>query len=346
MVSEKTHADSLWLYLTGAGADGGAQADPDLALGNFRSSTVVVLLSHTVTNPIANVTIDYIPGENGPGVGSVIATGNDTLAYEAPGGSQGANVTILNGETKILEDGTDANCYVRVSRTTAANLTGTATLTIIENLNNVIGFDNVTSAEASAGDDEYRIWCMKNVSSAAVENILVWIKTLGTQRISGTAQLPGAGAGTIQLATGNFDDWPDSGYCHIKDSGGSLREIVYYSSRTSTVLTVPALGRGLLGTSAAAGAATDTVDAVPGIRIAKEAPSAQPNGFCQTIANEDTAPAGPPAYVTGIQSADAVDIGDLAAGYIYFIIEHREIPGACIAEANVLNSLRMTFDAA
>ena len=345
MPDELTHADSLRLFLTGAASDGGAQADPDLSLGNYRSSTEVVMLSHTVATPISNVTIDYISGANGPGIGSIIAVSVDTLAYSGPGGSQGAAVTILNGETKILEDGTSANSYVRVTRTSAAILAGTATLTIVENLNNVIGFDNISSAEALAGDDEYRFFCIKNSSATEVESVFVWIKTLGTQRISGTTQLGAAGAGTIALAAGNFDDWPDSGWCHIKDSGGSIREIVYYSSRTSTVLTVPATGRARLGTSAGAGAGTDTVDAVPGIRIAKEAPSAQPAGFFQTIANEDTAPAGPPTYVTGITEGTGLDIGDLAAGSIYAIIIHRETPAATVAEANVLDYLELSMDA-
>jgi len=39
MPAEKTRCDSLALYFTGASSDGGAQTDPDVSLGNYRSST-------------------------------------------------------------------------------------------------------------------------------------------------------------------------------------------------------------------------------------------------------------------------------------------------------------------
>lgn len=344
MPDQKTRADSVRTYLTGAASNGGAQADHNAALGNYRSSSEIGVLSATITSPIANVTVDYIAGANGTGTGTLTATGSDTLAWTPPGGTQGAAVTILNGETKIIE-GSDLNKFVRVTRTSATALAGTASLAIVDVYNNAIGFDNVSSAEASAGDNEYRAICFKNESTLTVSGLVAYIKTLGTQRTSDGGQLAASGAGTI-TTTGSFADWPASGWAHIKDSGGTLREIVYYTSRTTTVLTVPAAGRGRLGTSAAAGAASDTVDAVPGIRIGKEAPTGSATaGNAQTIANESAAPSGV-TWNTGITSATGVSIGNLLTGEIYFLWIHREIPAGATAAPSALQKINTAFDAA
>lgn len=348
MSAEKTHADSIRAFLTGASADGGAQADPNASLGKNRSSTLSKFLGHEVTNPISNITINFVAGANGLGAGTLTATGNDELKWTPPGGTQGAGVTIANGETKILEGGnSEPEKYIRVTRTSADNLTGTATVTLTDEFNNTVGFDNVSSGEASAGDTEYRCLCFKNEASSEIKNLKAWIGTLGTQRVSAASQLPASGAGTIDISAGNFSDWPDSGFCRIQQAGGTLREIVYYSSRTATELTVPATGRALLGTSAGAGAADDTLDAVPGIRIAKEAPASQPDGAFtdKTAAGEGSQPAGL-TWRTGIIAAEGANIGDLTAGYIYGLWIERVVTEGAIAEASVLNLIKWSFDAA
>jgi len=345
MADQKTRADSIRMYLTGAGSDGGAQTDPDAALGDYRSSTLVVPLSVSIASAIANITVDAIAGANGTGAGSLIAASGDTLTWTPPGGSVGTAVTILNGETKIIE-GADKSKFIRVSRTSATGLTGTATLTLTNQYNGVIGMDNVSSAEATAGDDEYRCFCVKNEhASVTVGSVLAWIATLGTQATTDSAQLSSSGSGTI-TTTDSFADWPESGYAHILTSGGSTREIVYYSSRTGTSLTVTADGRAMLGTSAAAGASDDTVDAVPGIRIAKEAPTGSAStGNAQTIADEDTAPTAV-TFDSGITSATGLNIGDLAPGEIYFIWLHRETPAGAQAIASAVHLINFSFDAA
>lgn len=345
MPDEKTRGDSIRMYLTGAGSDGGSQTDPDAALGNYRSSTLVVPLSVSIASAIANITVDAVAGANGTGSGSLIATGSDTLTWTPPGGSVGSAVTIANGETKIIE-GSDKSKFIRVTRTSATGLTGTATLTLTNQYNGVIGMDNVSSAEATAGDNEYRAFAIRNEhATVTVGGILAWIGTLGTQATTDSAQLSGSGAGTI-TTTDSFADWPESGYAHILTSGGATREIVYYSSRTGTSLTVPAAGRGMLGTAAAAGASDDTVDAVPGIRIAKEAPTGDAStGNAQTIADEDTAPTGV-TWDSGITAATGLDIGDLAPGEIYFIWLHRHTPAGAQAIASAVHLIEFSFDAA
>lgn len=342
MPDEKTRADSIRLYLTGAGSDGGAQTDPDAALGNYRSSTLCEFFDAVVTSAIANVDLDFVSGAHSEGAGTLTAVTTDSLAWTPPGGTQGPAVSIADAETKILEGGGAPAQFIRVTRTSTSNLTGAATITLSYKYNDLVGFDDVSSAEASAGDVEYRALMLKNDSAAEVKNVKVYLDTLGTDRVSGAGQLASSGAGSITLAVGVFTDWPDSGFCRIEESGGTLREIVYYTDRTSTTLTIPAAGRGLLGTSAAAGAATDVLKAVPGMRLAKEAPSSD---AIQTIANENTSPTGR-TWSTAVSNANGVDIGDLATGDLYGVWLERSVIAGATSEAKLLQAVAIDYDAA
>ncbi|KPL06090.1 hypothetical protein AMJ85_10740 [candidate division BRC1 bacterium SM23_51] len=347
MSDVNTRADSIRVYNTGASSLGASQTDPDASLGNYCSSTEMLPLEWDVTNPISNVDVEYVAGANGPGDGTLTASAADGLKWTPPGGSQGTQVTIANGETKVIEGGgtSGPNQYIRVTRTSAAALSGTATITCVDRLNNVIGFDDVSSSEQSAGDDEYRCLGFENGSTSQVKAVTVRLATLGTQRTTDAAQLPASGAGSIQT-TGSFADWPDVGYTVVKNSGGTQREIVYYSSRTDTTLTVPAAGRGMLGTSAAAGAATDTVDAIPGIAIARDQSANEATGQFTQIADEDTAPGNGETFTSPITDADAIDVGDRNPGQYFGIWIWREVPVGTEARLNVLHHLIRKFDAA
>jgi len=349
MAEQKTGPDSIRPYLTGAASDGGAQADPNLSLGKYRAASLVNMIGYSPSSIFSGYAVVVLfSGNNGAGTAYIDAPTTGSLRYKAPGSSSyGAAVNIANGETKMFPDGDDANKFVIVSRVSASDLSGTETMTLVLLLNNLPGFDNVDSAEAAAGDLEHRCFCLKNDSAGSVTVLKAWIGTLGTQRVSDVAQLGASGAGTIEISSGDFSDWPDSGFALIKTSGGTIREKVYYSSRTSTVLTVPATGREMGGTTAAAGAATDTVDAVPGIRIAKEAPSAQPAGYFtdKTGAGEGSAPGGV-AWSNGIASSEGLNIGTLVAGYIYGVWIEREIPEAAENEPSVYNYIKWGYDSA
>lgn len=347
MPNAMTRADSLREYLSGAGSAGGVQTDPNAALGNFRSSTEATSMGISITSAIANITVDYASGGNAVGAGSLDCTGTSTIRWKDAGGSYGSEVSITNGETKILEASGRPGAYVRISRTSATNLvTGTATVTLAQQLNNVFGFDDVTSAEATAGDTEYRATIVKNVASGSVTSFKRWIGILGTQRISASAQLGASGSGTITISSGDFSDWPDTGYCHIRTSGGTTREIVYYTSRTSTSLTVPAAGRALLGTSAAAGQTTDLLDAVPGMAIGIDTVGAQASGSSiQTISDENTAPTSV-TFSVGLTAATGLNIGTLTAGQEVGIWVKRHVPAGAISTTVAQALFQDSFDAA
>lgn len=348
MPDEHTRGDSLGWYLTGAASHDGAQTDPDAALGFHKSSTRVDEMGVSRSSPISNITIDRVNAANGTGNGTLTATGSDTVTWTPPGGSAGPEVTILNGETKVVEGSGAPEKFIVISRTSATALTGTETDTLTRKQNNLPGMDKVTAAEASAGDNEYRCVCCENENTADVSNITAWIREIGTEQISDSAQLGASGTGTIET-TGSFSDWPDSGFCAVETSVGSLREIVYYTSRTDTVLTISdgTNHRGLLGTSPAAGDATDTVRSVPGIRIGLDAPTSQPSGsFVDNRgAGEGTAPGGV-VFSTPYEQADGLSIGTLQAAEIYGIWIHRAVVVGHVSEAEVLQGIAYSFDAA
>jgi hypothetical protein len=267
MPDEKTHADSIRVYLTGAASDGAAQTDPDASLGKYRSSTEAVFLGHTVGSGFGgDVTIAFVGGANGTGAGTLTASGTSELKWTAPSGSIGAGVAIANGETKILEDAGDTDKYIRVTRTTATNLTGSATITLANELNDVVGFDNVSSAEASAGDTEYRCLMLVNENSVKIEALKAFLKTIGTARAVDAAEYAASGADTITCKANDFSDWPDAGWVKNTDTG----EIMYFTSRTATVLTVTAAGRDWDGDGEVAGSEDDVLESISGLRLAKE----------------------------------------------------------------------------
>lgn len=348
MANEKSKSDAFRYYFTGASADGDAQPVEGLSLGKNRSSSEVQVLNHNRVSPIANIDINYVEGLNGAGNGTLQAMGNDELRWTPPGGAAGPTVTILNGETKVLEGGTIRSKYIRVSRTSATNLTGTETLQLSIKDNSFI--DDLTDAERTSGDSHYRCHCVKNDSTSTSTNIKVMVPVLGTQALTDVGQLPASGAGTITTA-GTFADWPEKGFGLIKDSLGAEQEVVYYKSRTNTVLTIDANGRGLaLGdeNAASAGSADDTIDAVPNLQIGIEAPSGSPitGTFTdKTGVGDESAPGGV-SFSTPIVDADALSIGTLLTLEIYAVWTKRLTTVAAEAQAAVVGQWELFGDAA
>ncbi|MCC6797707.1 MAG: hypothetical protein IT366_21520 [Candidatus Hydrogenedentes bacterium] len=340
MATAFTKIDALGLYLSGATVAGGGQPLPASALGGYRSSKEVQRLGFVVRGGfgIKPIRIDWISGSNGTGRSALNASGTTSLIWDPYDATAGTAVSVANGETKLIESNTVAKS-IRVTRMSSDTPKGNLAIDVVDVFNDLLGFSNISSDDATAGKANYRAAFIRNHSGATITDIKVWIKTLGTQRVSGTAQLGSSGSGTITTATASgFADWPTSGWCHIKNAG-TTREIVYYTSRTSTSLTVPAAGRGRLGTSAAAGANTDTIDAVPGIRVGLEAPSSD---AIQTIANETTAPTGI-TWNAQTTSATGVSIASLAASADYGLWIHRDTPAGMVAGAQIRNSLNIEF---
>jgi len=331
-----TKGDTLGIYRTATGLTGtynlggrkdGREIVPNFFVGPVQIPPIVILSASG-----NNTTEGYLAAKSA-----------STLSFIGTGGTEGSAVTCNARDTVLVED-TDNDLWIRVYRDTdysTADLGGFFNLTFLPEIHGVIGGAIVT--KSGSVQNHYGAVMLSNHSGLgeACSSIKAWIGTLGTQRLSGTAQLGGAGGGTITTATADgFADWPASGWCRITTNAPALREIVYYSSRTSTSLTVPADGRGRLGTSAAAGAATDSVDCVPGIRIGYEAMDS--NGEIQAIASATTAPTGI-TWDTDITSALGLSIGTLNPRENVGLWIHREIPANVTASILMENKINLSY---
>lgn len=341
-----TRGMSIVPYLTGESSDAGSSATANTSLGKFRSSVIAQSLSIDYTGLSAawGAAVFYASGNNGAGTGTIRAVTSSSVAYTAPGGTEGPAVSCSSGQHYVLEDGADPSKWVWFFAGTTINFTGSQTFALSITKNNVFGFDDVSSAERVAGDVGYRCFCLRNASGNQVTNIKVRLKKLGTRQTTDAAQLGASGSGSIQTS-GSFADWPAVGYARILTSGAVEREIVYYSSRTSTVLTIPAAGRALLGTTAAAGASDDTVDAIPGIAIGLDAPTSQPSGSFvdNTGSGEGTAPSGV-TFSSPTETAEALEIGTLADTYIYGVWIKRQIPAGATSQADWQGGVIWDYD--
>lgn len=329
MAAAYTDADAIGLYLS-ASESATAITSPDASLGGVRLHDEIEALGwHVDGKVIPGLIVQQACGTTG--IGTIRATGANVLAYTAPGDAEGAPVAIASGESVVLPSNT-STMWVRVLRidSTAFVVEPDAagmTLEFVKVSRNPLSHGNVTNAQRVAGLSTYRAAFLGNHSANQITSVTVRLKALGTARTSDSAQLGASGSGTI-TTTGSLVDWPDAGWVRIVTSGGTLREVAYYTSRTGTTLTIPTAGRGLLGTTAAAGAATDTITPIPGIRVAIETPDSDMT--VQVPANENTAPTGMTWY-TGTTAGTGASVGALESWQWVCLRTHREIPAGASA---------------
>lgn len=161
-------SDNIRVYLTGVVVAEDPQIDPNLSLGNLKSSNEVEGMHVSVTNPIWGVKVLYASSSNGIGVSNILAAAvNDELQYSAPGDDYGTAVVIANGETKTLYS-LDTTKWVRVIRDTSNALTGSMRLTLSYGMNNL--FDDSTVS----GEEDYRCIAVTNDSDTLVSNVEMW----------------------------------------------------------------------------------------------------------------------------------------------------------------------------
>lgn len=344
MPAPLTRADALREYLTGAASDGSTQPDAALSLGHYRSSAEAASLGVVVSNPLSGVTIEFVGGANAEGTGTLTASDTATLTWLPPGNdTAGAGVAFSGAADEEIVEGLDPGAYLRISGTTPFT-PGSSELTLTAIPNNVFGMSNVPTAEATTGLSEYRATIVRNEAASSVTAFKRWLGTLGSTEISNAGFLASSGAGTI-ITTGSFADWPLLGWCRVQTSGGTLKEVVYYTSRTTTVLTVPAAGRGRLGTSVVVGTATDRVLPVPGVAIGSDTAGVQSFGAAiQTIANAHTAPAGI-TWNLGVTEGTGLSLGTLAVNKQIGLWMWRETPTGVLATPKAVVKLMNSFDA-
>ncbi|WP_166820532.1 LamG domain-containing protein [Thalassoroseus pseudoceratinae] len=302
--------DSLRIYLTGADEDGGTQTDPDASLGGYRSSTQAEAIGYLQSTAIPQVKILYASGANTSGTGSLTAVGADSLSYTAPGSSTtGAAVQFPNTpNTYVVPDGADPSKFVVVKRTSSDPMQGQATLEFVKKFGNVYGLDDSPTADRSGSSSDYRALIFKSVGCPTIENIKVYLGSLGTPQTGLSAWLeapdfPNTGNLSLEKTNG-FCDWPEAGWVHIGSLAGSTKEVAYYSSRTDHVITIDL--RGIDGSELTDGSVNDVVTPVSGLLLAKEELT---DGAIQDISG-----GGSPSGLTFEMPASAtygVDLGDL-----------------------------------
>ena len=188
-----TLVDLGWFLSGGAG-----NTDPNLSLGGVISTTRFD--SQTATGvTIAGVTVDDA-AENAVGSGTLAYTvAGQTLTWTPPGGAAGAAVPVGTNGTYMIRGGGVTAGYLRVTVAAASLPAGDVsnTVTIANRDNNL--FDDVSKAQALAGDVNYRCVYLKNThASDTATGVAVWINqdSLGADTISIGADPAGIGNGT------------------------------------------------------------------------------------------------------------------------------------------------------
>jgi len=341
---EKTHGDSVRWYLSGATSDGEEQRDPNLSLGNYRSSVEVVELAYEPFSLLPGITIERLSGGIGPGDSSLEGVPPNLLRFKRPGGEFGVSVPIATGETKIVEDRDSEGAFLRVHRWGTNDLNGTTLIRAARRYNNVAGSSNVLDADRSAGVEKVRAIFAKCESVDPI-SLSVWINPLAPPVVSDQDYLPVGGVGTIETSS-SLSLFPRFGYARVVKSDGNLREIVFYSSDRSSgkLNVVDANHRGLLGTSPSAGAFDDEVYPVPGLRIAGEASTPVIGGSISIATDEHDVPPlswGTPSMDNPITLAALTT--DQQVG-LWFRLSVPPIAGSTYyADESVLNSIRYSL---
>lgn len=133
---------------------------------------------------LPGVSITHAAGRNGPGVGRLqdLGGGGTAIRWRAPGSSTyGPAVDVSAGGSFLVEDGEDRSKFLRVA-VAATHLSpgpSEARVYLADRYQNGTVDDDVTAAEATAGDvGLYRITC-RNASATDLSNLVVWLDAAG-----------------------------------------------------------------------------------------------------------------------------------------------------------------------
>jgi len=125
------------------------------------------------------IAVRQVSAACGEGVG-VLSSDRDGefIAWKAPGSSAaGTAIDVSDGGQFLLNDGEDSSKWIRIevypAFLIASSQTGEVTLSHV--YNNAIASDNVSAAEASAGDVETWTVTLQNDSTVALAAVTVWL---------------------------------------------------------------------------------------------------------------------------------------------------------------------------
>lgn len=142
--------------------------------------SAVEVVHLTAVGTLPGVAVLAVAGRNGPGTGRLRSQGADgtLLSWRAPGSAVwGPDVDASLDGIYLLEDGADAGKWARV-QTYGAHMTPAADeaeVLLVDRYNNEIGSDDLTAAEASAGDVETYTVDLANDNPVGLSNLRVWL---------------------------------------------------------------------------------------------------------------------------------------------------------------------------
>lgn len=340
MTAINTKADSLRRLLTGATSDGGAQTDPNLSLGGYRSNTRDAGLVIVHPNDIASLTIDYMSESCLAGIHTLTIDSSEVITFTPSGGVAGDGVTLTSGETAMIES-SDPNKYVIITRNDAVTLIadsyGEGVLTAT---NTLVAMGDVHTSEGIVGSSTFRAMALHNPTTSAINDVMVSTaipSTTGT--LTGTA-LGVSGAGHLAVHTvmesNPLNGWPSSGFVLITASDLSATEVVYYKSKTNVYpniqLEIDATCRGLLGSTPMESFSGDTISLVQGLRLGLEA-----SYPAQVIANQHTAPE------SVVMSYNDLTVGTIGAGETKVLWIERVIAPNSVSVPAQMAQIDLTF---
>jgi hypothetical protein len=153
-----------------------AFAGPDAL--KIESASVEVSHLHLI-GTIPGVIPLLAAARNGPGSGMLKSIGDGTrFQWRAPdSGTFGTPVLCASDGNCLLLDGEDTNKWLRI-QVDASELANGARSTVVEltdRFNNAIASDDVSAAEATAGDVETYTFDLENQSNTILSQLSVWI---------------------------------------------------------------------------------------------------------------------------------------------------------------------------
>lgn len=325
-----------------------------LQLGNYRSSVEIVGLKSTAPVNVTGTVMKSVGMFQGPGSGTLefIFNGGGAaraLRWTAPGDTAGSQVVVGGSNGDYVLESNDISKWVEVT-VTIASLPGSDqsdALTLTAPRHRFIG--PILGSENSAGLTRYALMVARNrhatdslFNLSAYLRKNVWMDSAGAQQTVTPSTVGGGGyaaSGAVNVTLADASTYPATG--HVKNATSG--EIMQYNSRDGNVLKVAASGRGLRGTSAAAGNNGETIDLWPPFDIGLEASGG--GGQYQTIASDTTAPAAV-TFTSPVTGATGLSIGDKAATAHHGIWIREVVAAGGRPVLNLINYVNVDFEVA
>lgn len=133
--------------------------------------------SMVAVGAVPGLAVLAVAGRNGVGVGILKVSGSGTgLAWKAPGSASFGHAQPITADGSfLLEDGDDSDKWIRVAAYTDYLSDGEGVVYVQDKYNNEVGQDDVTAAEASAGDVTDFSISVHNDSHVILSQVKFWL---------------------------------------------------------------------------------------------------------------------------------------------------------------------------